>query len=62
MGDIKVLHLNRIAFMPTVDYLNVLHLWYIFEHLEAYLYVPVIQVCLCIQVLGGMMPYLTVVI
>jgi len=47
--------------MPTVDYLNVLHLWYSFERLEAYLYVPVIQACLCIQVLGGMMPYLTVV-
>jgi len=31
MGDINVLHLNRITFMPTVDYLNVLHLWYIFK-------------------------------
>lgn len=47
--------------MPTVDYLNVLHLWYVFERLEAYLYIPVIQACLCIQAFWDLTPYLTVV-
>ena len=37
VGDINILHLNRITLMPTVDYLNVLHLWYIFERLKAYI-------------------------
>jgi hypothetical protein len=39
MGDINVLHLNSVTFMPTVDYLNVLHLWCMFSWLEAYLYI-----------------------
>jgi hypothetical protein len=53
--------LNRITLMPTVDYLNVFHLWYIFERLKAYIYLPVIQTWLCIQVFWDMTPYLTVV-